>query len=206
MDRVRGLVALHPTLHGTPGRPKQAVSDLLRGALVLAVAALDGLVLDAVAESIGRAARAGELGDKVAKWAKEDPNAVLGAFASADPTAALTDFARDQLSTMTFQHASTIGGVLWDVARCPAPWERAAQRISTDGDQWDGARIQSRLDEFVKRRHRIVHAGDLAPGGTATVAITRDYVQAAVRVIDAVGLAVCEELDNRMRALRRRAT
>jgi hypothetical protein len=36
--RVDGLLALHPALQGTSGRPKRHVSDVLRGALVLALA------------------------------------------------------------------------------------------------------------------------------------------------------------------------
>lgn len=202
IDRVRGLLALHPTLHGTQGRPKQAVSDLLRGALVLSVAALDGLVLDAVAETIGPAARAGQLGDVATKWTRESPADVLGAFAASDPAAALADLGRERLSVMTFQRAEAIEGVLWDVARCNSPWSGAAARLSGPGDMWDEKRLKDRLDEFVKRRHRIAHGGDLSKSG-ATEAIQRPYVEEAVRVIEAVGKSVCQGLDKRLRELRR---
>jgi hypothetical protein len=57
MRRVDGLLLLDPELHGVAGRPKQHVSDLLRGALVLSVAALDALVLDSVVAAIPRAVR-----------------------------------------------------------------------------------------------------------------------------------------------------
>lgn len=44
LERVEGVMALHRDLHDTAERPKQHVSDLLRGTLVLAVAALDAKV------------------------------------------------------------------------------------------------------------------------------------------------------------------
>ncbi|MGH7425133.1 MAG: hypothetical protein ACREJP_03085 [Candidatus Methylomirabilales bacterium] len=46
LQRVDDLLDLHPVLHGTQGRPRQTVSDVLRGGLVLGLAALDALVVD----------------------------------------------------------------------------------------------------------------------------------------------------------------
>ena len=71
MDRVAGVLTLHQALHGGPGRPHQHVSDVLRGPLVLAVGALDGLVLEAVVKTVEPAARQGQYGGSVIKWAKE---------------------------------------------------------------------------------------------------------------------------------------
>jgi hypothetical protein len=59
------------------GRPPQILSDVLRGALVLGVSALDALVGDSVADSIPRLARRGMLGDVVAKWIKDNPRRFL---------------------------------------------------------------------------------------------------------------------------------
>src|SRR5262245_3244289 len=58
--RVVGLIRLHSELHGIQGRPKQHVSDVLRGALVLAVGALDALILESVLSAIPAAARGGD--------------------------------------------------------------------------------------------------------------------------------------------------
>jgi len=84
--RVDGLLALHPVIHGTTGRPKRHVSDVLRGALVLAVAALDSLVVDSVVEAVPSLARKGALGKTAGKWVKEDPRRCWLASPKPTPT------------------------------------------------------------------------------------------------------------------------
>jgi hypothetical protein len=83
--RVDGLIALHPIMHGSRGRPKRHVSDVLRGALVLALAALDSLVVDSVVEAVPALARKGSLGKAAAKRVKDESEAVLACFAAEDP-------------------------------------------------------------------------------------------------------------------------
>jgi len=135
--RVDGLLALHPVIHGTTGRPKRHVSDVLRGALVLAVAALDSLVVDSVVETVPSLARKGALGKTAGKWIKEDPQAVLACFAETDPHTALSALYKSQLGEVTFQRAAAIEGVLRDVINCEPPWEEAASILTKgSGDTW----------------------------------------------------------------------
>lgn len=202
MDRVDGMLALHRQLHGQPGRPRQTVSDLLRGSLVLAVGALDGLVLEAVVEVVPHAARAGSLGPTAAKWVKDDPDALLAAVAASNPFEAIGAHAKDQLGGVTFQRAKAIEGVLRDVVGCAAPWPTAAKQLTGPRERWSEQRVQSRLDEFVSRRHRIAHSGDMAVGRHTTSPITLLYATEAARLTRAVGLAVCTTADARIRALR----
>lgn len=202
MDRVAGVLRLHPILHGGPGRPRRHVSDVLRGALVLAVGALDGLVLDAVLETIEPAARKGDCGPSVSKWIKDNPDRLLMSFASATPLEELTALCRDELSTISFQRSKMIEGVLWDVGKCPSPWATAANDLTSSKDRWTAARVTERLDEFVLRRHRIAHAGDIDPNRQSATPIRLDYVTEAERVIRAVGLGVSDVVDQRIRALR----
>lgn len=91
MGRVDGLLRLHPTLHGSAGRPRQHVSDVLRGALALGVAALDALVLDSVIAAIPTAVRDQRLGPNVAKWVKEEPEEFLALIAGAEPEKRLAE-------------------------------------------------------------------------------------------------------------------
>lgn len=198
MRRVRGVLELHPQIHGHRGHPRQHVSDVLRGALVLAVGALDGLVLEAVLESIPSVARANALGQTVAKWVKEDPEAFLAALASPSPYDALVATAREHLSSMTFQRSEMIEAVLRDVGNCDPPWDRAAKRLSKSNGAWTLESVKARLDEFVRRRHAIAHKGDLIDGRRASE-ITLTYVGDAALVIEAVGLAVCEVVNLRIR-------
>lgn len=192
MRRVDGLLGLHPVLHGIAGRPKQHVSDVLRGALVLSVAALDALVLDSVIAAIPTAVRDDQLGPNVAKWVKEEPEAFLALLSDAEHGRKLAELCRGKLGQITFQRAATIEGVMMDVVRRGPPWGRAADILSATGGTWDADAVKTRLDEFVERRHRIAHSGDIRAGSTATQPIQLPYVQDATRVIKAVGQAVTE--------------
>ena len=203
MDRVSGVLALHSNLHGGPGRPRQHVSDILRGALVLAVGALDGLVLEAVAETIEPAVAKSASSQTVVKWVKDKPDRLLGALSRPSPTDEVVLICREQLGAMTFQKAKAIEGVLADVAQCGAPWAHAAAQLSTPAQRWTEAGVSARLNEFVLRRHAIAHSGDTAPGRATSSPIRLDYVVEAERVIRAVGLSVCDRVDERIKYLRR---
>jgi len=130
LGRVDGLIALHPDLRGTPGRPTRHVSDVLRGALVLSLAALDSLVVDSVVEAVPALARKGALGTAAAKWVKDESEAVLACFANENPSAALSLLYREQLGQLTFQKADAIAGVLRDVIdfRMAGPTRQARGR------------------------------------------------------------------------------
>jgi hypothetical protein len=194
MRRVDGLLLLHPELHGVAGRPKQHVSDLLRGALVLSVAALDALVLDSVVAAIPRAVRDGRLGPNVAKWVKEEPEAFLALLPATNSGAKLAELCREKLGAITFQRAAMIEGVMRDVVQKGPPWPRAADILSRGGPTWTADEVKETLDEIVERRHRIAHSGDMLPKKTATRPIQLSYVQDAVIVIEAVGQAVTQTL------------
>ena len=169
---------------------------------MLAVGALDGLVLEAVLETVPTLARKHALGPTMGKWIKEDPERFLTALASPDPYDALGLIAREHLSPVTFQRAQMIEGVLDDVSACAAPWERAAKRLTKSGGTWTPDDVKTSLDGFVKRRHAIAHSGDLVEGRRAQP-ITLGYVREATRVIEAAGLGVCEVVEARLRVVRR---
>jgi hypothetical protein len=176
---------------------------MLRGALVLAVGALDGLVLEGVLEVVGPAARAGALGSLGAKWIRDNPEKVLGALASADPYDELTEVARNSLGQITFQRSTAIEGVLRDVANIPPPWSKAALALTDAKSKWTEDRVKASLDAVVERRHRIAHAGDLRSDARSARPITVEYVRDAARLIRAVGEATCVEIDDMLRTFRR---
>lgn len=108
LERVDFMITVQEDLHGGRGRPIQFFSDVLRGALVLGVAALDALVGDSVAEAIPALAQRGMLGDTVAKWIRDKSKDVLACFAEDNPHRALADLCREQLKEQTFQRADAI--------------------------------------------------------------------------------------------------
>lgn len=193
MGRVEGLLLLHPVLSGIGGRPRRHGADVLRGALVLSVGALDALVLDSVVAAIPRAEREGTLGQSVARWVKEDAESSLALLGDHEPSGKVAELCRQRLGQPTFQRAATIEDVIRDVARRDAPWPRAAEILSSAGRVWDAAAVKAKLDEIVEREHGIAYSGDLLPDST-TRRIRRPYVERSVRVIRAVGSAVVETL------------
>lgn len=198
LQRVDDLLDLHPVLHGTQGRPRQTVSDVLRGGLVLGLAALDALVVDTLLEAVPLLARRKDgLGAVVAKWVDERPQVAVDCLSSTDPWTALAELGRDQIGRLTFQRSAMIAGILHDVAACDAPWQRAAALLSVGGSAWTEEDVTARLDEYVDRRNRIVHGGDLKKTGS-TRTIQLPYVQQALAVIRAVGDAVYQALSQRV--------
>jgi hypothetical protein len=132
MGRVQGLLLLHRQLHGTPGRPKQHVSDVLRGTLVLGVGALDSLVLDSVVAAIPRAVRDQELGPNIAKWVKDDPQGFLALLNEEEPGTKLAELCQQRLGPLTFQKSEMIQAVIRDVVQRDPPWSRAADILSAE--------------------------------------------------------------------------
>jgi hypothetical protein len=204
MKRMSGLLLLHPQLHGVRGRPAQHVADVLRGALVLGVGALDALVLDSVIAAIPDAARAGRLGPNVAKWVKEDADRFLVALASEDPTDHVALICRDHLGNTTFQRAAAIEGVLRNVVRADPPWGFASAVLNAgrapDEPEMTAEAVRVELDEFVERRHRIAHSGDLRPDGTTARPIQLTYVKRARKVIWSVGEGVTAMIEKSSRS------
>jgi len=179
------------------------MSDMLRGGLVLAVAALDAVVLDCIVEAIPKLAVRGELGGAVAT--KVTTAEVLRCFGETDPHRALHDLCQAKYSAITFQKVETIEANLCDSVGCGLPWSRAAARLQAVGPIWDEQALKAatwneksvkrQLNEYVKRRNRIAHDGDRAQGAKRTSPITRGYVADAGRFLREVGMAISDVVD-----------
>jgi hypothetical protein len=194
IERVNGLLALVRQT-AKRGRPPQHASDVLRGALVLALAGLDALVLESIIDAIPALARHGMLGTNFEKWIGKEPRKALAAFAGDSPYAALQELGREELGIQTFQKAKAIEGVLRDTVGANPPWEEAAAIL---GSSWSAEQVSRRLDEFVDRRNNIVHRGDLVPGKKSTRPIQRTDVEEAVDIVNAVGEAVIRSVHRRI--------
>lgn len=87
-----------------------------------------------------------------------------------------------------------IEGVLRDVLDCDPPWDEAAAVLD-----WTPERVVTELDDFVLRRHRIAHDGDV-DGDGRTRTIQRPYVERATRVVEAVGISTRAVIDQHVGA------
>jgi hypothetical protein len=138
------------------------------------------------------------VGKNVSKWVQEQPDKLVECLATSDPALAIGELCRDQIGRLTFQRSPAIEGILRDVAKCDPPWAKAAKTLSSVESVWTEEDVKGRLDEYVERRNRIVHGGDLTDSGT-TKAIQLSYVTTAARVIEAVGEAVNAVVRERVR-------
>lgn len=200
ISRARGLFRVHQSLHGKRGKPTREVSDVLRGALTLALAALDAHCTDSIAEAIPPLARAGRLGKKVTDFVREQPNAAIKALADADPGLRLAGaIDKAKLEWSTHMRPSAIDQALKGYIGVTMDWDAVASECNAKrvgGSQlWDATRVRKRLEEFVLRRNRIVHEGDLLDGSLRARGIRLDYVREAVDLVECVGCQLSAAVD-----------
>jgi hypothetical protein len=72
--------------------------------------------------------------------------------------------------------------VLRDVINCEPTLEEAASILTKgSGDAWAAEDVTQELDDYVSRRNKIVHGGDLKTGGSSAAAepIQLRYVERA---------------------------
>lgn len=185
--RVVRLIEAHGTLHGGgQGRPAQQAADVLRGAVVLAAAAVDAYVIDAFVEALPPVAKKGGLGLQAPDLM--DGKAWLHAITTGDPTEHLASVARQKFATKTFQRASSIQSHLREYLGYEVPWDDIATRLGhPNGDD-----ARKELNGVVARRNSIAHASDVLPGQNRASAINRPYVERALKVVR----ATVEEIDD----------
>lgn len=204
IERARALFEVHRELHGHVGRPAQHVSDVLRGALVLAFAALDALVSDAIAELLPSLIRKQKTGPMVVRWIKDNPDLAAECLAETNPVEALArKLDETALMKNTFQRAEAVERVLKEYADCDVDWASIAAELTkrrVAGKSWAASDVKRRLNEFADRRNQIAHEGDLIPGRTKTNGIRLAYVEESVDMIDVVGHHVCTLAKKRKKA------
>jgi hypothetical protein len=155
------------------GRPKNEEAELLRGALVFAIGALDNFLHELILEIVPRFGGNGEaLRQPLAQIAKDDPGLALR-VALAPAARAKHEFrsALDTwLETKSFQGVEKIVGaqrylgVTMDESTLQADWKQ-------------------RLGKFTDERHAIVHRG-------SDTVIKRDEANDCVDLIEAIGNAI----------------
>jgi hypothetical protein len=192
LERVDALLTMHRSAHGGAGRPYRHWGDVLRGAVVLSLAALDACVMELIVQAVPPLAKTGQLGTVVQSWIKDNAKTVMACFAEPDPTMALGDLARGQLSNLTFQRAHVIEAQLRTTLHCPAPWAEARRLLNQPRRYPTNDAVKDALDEYVQRRHRIAHDGDVDHGRTRP--ITRPWVEAGVVLVRCVGWATAHEV------------
>lgn len=152
-------------------------------------------MLDTLIEAVPQLAKKGAAGPRVTTWVREQPERVLLSLAT-DPVGALEDLARERLGRTTFQKVAAIEGNIRDVSGMSLDWSDAVSRAGSPLSVDD---FKARLDEYVSRRDRISHSGDVKPGGRATQPINKPFVAGARIAVHGVGGAVDAQMSRWIR-------
>lgn len=156
--RCDTLVDAYTTLHGlnaadaaVPTAPK----DIIRGAIVLAVAALDAYVTDVFVEKLATSLKKYRADDSLVDLllkAGLDTREALTLLTRERPYRRIRNLVRSYYSQYTTQRFDVIDSVFL-VYRLNKLTDSAARKSGKN-------HIKSRVGELIDRRHEIVHAGD----------------------------------------------
>ncbi len=156
-NRAEAFVRIFDAPGGTPrrqGQPSNDEKELLRGAVVFAVGALDAFLHELILEIVPRfGGDRTRLNDALKQIAKDDPALALRVSLARDGEEKRCEF-RDALdgwlSEKSFQGSAAVERALGFV-NCRIEW--------ADFDTASGMHTAERLQHYTKVRHSIVHRG-----------------------------------------------
>jgi len=158
IERASHLINIHEQLHSR-GKPPKHYSDILRAAVVLAVAAMDGYFHDLIADNVTKLAKRrkgknlpGKLVEVIKKEATHEK--LLEILHQKRPKRHIHTIIKKHLSDRTFQDAGKIEQGL-KILGIDDFWLPVGKRLGTDKNK---AKIF--VQGYVDRRHNIVHQGD----------------------------------------------
>jgi hypothetical protein len=133
------------------GRPSANELELLRGAVVFAVSALDAFLHDLILEIIPTfGGETAALREALREIGKSDPGLALRVILAPDKEAEFRAALDDWLSTKSFQGVTQVNKAVAYLG-LQEPWARV--------EEWTGRSAKSRLEHFTQMRHRIIHRG-----------------------------------------------
>lgn len=153
LERARAFLRIFD-IDRTSGRPSRDENELLRGAVVFAIGALDAFLHDLVLEIVPRfGGDRGAVRDALRVIAKDDPGLALRMQLAPDSTSRTDEFRaalNDWLESKSFQGPQRVVTALSYIG---------SSLIWEDFDEASGVNAASRLDHFTRMRHDVVHRG-----------------------------------------------
>lgn len=156
--RARNLIKLHQAAHGKAGKPEPYASDAHRGAIVLAIAALEAFVRDFVIhharQRLSNKAQTlpDALKDRIKKFLNDD--ALLDAARKDDLLERVEAAFRSDFEKRSFQGTRNIED-LFRVVGFDSIFHEVAVSAGINEDT-----LRAQIEGFTKRRHAIAHRGD----------------------------------------------
>jgi len=133
------------------GRPSASELELLRGAVVFAVSALDAFLHDLILEIIPSfGGETAALRDALREIGKNDPGLALRVILAQDKEAEFREALDDWLSTKSFQGVTQVNKAVAYIG-LQEPWAKVEEAT--------GSSAKSRLEHFTQMRHKIIHRG-----------------------------------------------
>jgi len=158
IDRAKKLVDLHKELCPI-GKPKTEYSDILRAAVVVSVSAIDGYFHEKIPENIPRLVRArkgrnlpGKLIDVIKAGASHEK--LIGIMFEEHRLSHIVSIVRNSMKDRTYQD----GGKIEDAIKLLGIddlWYNLGQKMKLSKEK-----AKTHVQDYVERRHQIVHRGD----------------------------------------------
>ncbi|WP_139246034.1 hypothetical protein [Geodermatophilus amargosae] len=182
VNRSRAFLRIFDSHRGGPGRPSADEKELLRGALVFAVGALDAYLSDLIIEVVpGRSLASQPFREALKAIAKSDPGLALRVSLAGSPEASQDEFRvalTEWLDTKSWHGPTGVASALGFLA-CPVPWR--------DFDTVTGLDTAKELDRITTDRHDIVHRG-------GTPYIKRALAEESVTLVEGIARHVDKEV------------
>ena len=205
MRRAESFLKAYRELHGKPGRVPKRRADLLRGAVVFAVAAMDAYIRDTIASCLAKVVAAR------AKTGKALPRALVKTIESAMNTETLIKAAyasrtgshirsavEGKLAEKSFQSTKAIAEAFNIIGL-----DDFVSKVTNKGC-FDKKDMEGKIREITKRRHLIVHQADLHQDKKKKRKprnITVGFVEESLKTIRAFVEAVEEVVNEYMRGI-----
>ncbi|MFP4055525.1 MAG: hypothetical protein ACLF0G_01510 [Candidatus Brocadiia bacterium] len=192
LERAETLLALHSA---TRGRPPKEKEDILRAAVMLAVAAVDSYFHDKILERLTpflQTRRGSRIPGSLIKLLEKHGGVekMLEILYADRPHRRIHTIVRRAQAELTFQKPDKIEAAL-RLLGISDLWYRVATEMKHGASK---ERVKKRLGQYAWRRDKIAHEADRTTGGKPTpirkpyvtdcISFLRRFIRAADRVID----------------------
>jgi RiboL-PSP-HEPN len=181
-ERAGTLLKLHSS--GTAGRPKKEKEDILRAAVMLAVAAVDSYFHDKILERLTpllQARKGKNLPGDLIKLLEKNCGVekLLGVLYEERPHRHIHTIVKQAQADLTFQKPDKIENALKLIGISDF-WYKVAVKM---GHGTSKESLKRKLGQYAARRDKIAHEADRAPGSTLNK-ISRPYVKECLNFVD----------------------
>jgi len=196
IKRAEAMISLHKTLCPR-GKPKVEYSDILRAAVVISVAAMDGYFHERIPESLApfvRAKKGKNLPGRLLQIVKDSVchDRLIEILFEERPLSHLVTIVRKATADRTYQDAGKIEQAV-GMLGVDDLWFKVGQKLKLSKEK-----AKNYVQSYVGRRHQIVHRGDYGQTKRSKNQVKpmgRAYAQRCVREVGRFVEAIDEVIE-----------